>query len=171
MTTSLNKILVIFLLLLTIQVNATHKESNLSRQLYEDIQCLTENIYFEARSQSTAGWLGIASVTINRFRSEKFPDSICGVVYQGPTHEVSNVPLKNKCQFSWYCDGVAEYVEDVEMFFEIMRFTEIILNSQVMMFDVTDGATHYHNDSVEPHWAKSMTRTIRIDNHIFYRED
>jgi len=159
-----NKLLGIFLLLLTIPVSA-------NQDIQKDTQCLAENIYFEARNQATAGWLGIAAVTINRVLLEKFPDSICEVVYQGPTHEGSNVPLKNKCQFSWYCNGVEEHVENIELFFQIMYFSKLMLGSQGMMFDVTDGATHYHNDSVKPEWAKSMTRTVRIDNHIFYRED
>jgi len=35
--------------------------------------------------------------------------------------------------------------------------------------DVTDGATHYHADYVEPAWAKTKTKTIEIEDHIFYR--
>ena len=159
-----NKLLGIFLLLLTIPVSA-------NQDIQKDTQCLAENIYFEARNQATAGWLGIAAVTINRVLLEKFPDSICEVVYQGPTYAWSDLPLLHKCQFSWYCDGVEEDVEDIEMFFQIMYFSKLMLGSKGMMFDVTDGATHYHNDSVEPDWAKDMTRTVRIDNHIFYRED
>ena len=159
-----NKLLGIFLLALSIQVSA-------NQDIEKDVQCLAENIYFEARSQATAGWLGIAAVTINRVLLEKFPDSICGVVYQGPTLEGSNVPLKNKCQFSWYCNGVEEHIENLELFFQIIYFSKLMLGSQGAMFDVTDGATHYHNNSVRPYWARDMTRTVRINNHTFYRKD
>ena len=88
-----NKLLGIFLLLLTFQVSA-------NQDIQKDTQCLAENIYFEARNQATAGWLGIAAVTINRVLLEKFPDSICEVVYQGPTYAWSELPILHKCQFS-----------------------------------------------------------------------
>ena len=37
--------------------------------------------------------------------------------------------------------------------------------------DFTEGAVHYHSDSVSPYWADSMIQTTRIDNHIFYRRN
>lgn len=33
----------------------------------------------------------------------------------------------------------------------------------------TGGADHYHADYVAPYWAESMTETVRIGRHIFYR--
>ena len=35
--------------------------------------------------------------------------------------------------------------------------------------DMLEGATHYHAVDVNPDWAKTKTRTARIDDHIFYR--
>jgi spore germination cell wall hydrolase CwlJ-like protein len=35
--------------------------------------------------------------------------------------------------------------------------------------NITDGADHYHANYVNPYWAKSMTKTTTIENHIFYR--
>ena len=34
--------------------------------------------------------------------------------------------------------------------------------------DVTEG-THYHATYVRPAWARTKTRTTRIEKHIFYR--
>jgi len=39
----------------------------------------------------------------------------------------------------------------------------------IRIMDVTQGATHYHADYVSPAWAKTKTKTIEIEDHIFYR--
>ena len=47
--------------------------------------CMADNIYFEARNQGTAGWSAVASVTLNRVKDKRFPNTVCEVVKQGPT--------------------------------------------------------------------------------------
>ena len=161
-------------------------ESNIEPKMVFDIEearCLAENIYHEARNQGTAGWLAVASVTLNRVADRRFPNTICGVVFQAETKESwktkskKNIPdaerifypVRHRCQFSWYCDGKADDINHISIFLEIMTFTKFILTSQIMMFDITDGATFYHADYVTPSWAKSKTKTIEIGDHIFYR--
>ncbi len=117
----------------------------------EEARCLAENIYHEARNQGTAGWLAVAAVTLNRVTDDRFPDSICGVVFQ------------------WYCDGKPDDINQLDIYMDIMQFSKILLTSRVMMFDITDGATFYHADYVMPSWAKSKIKTIEIGDHIFYR--
>ena len=148
----------------------------------EEARCLAENIYHEARNQGTAGWLAVAAVTLNRVTDERFPDTICGVVFQAETTEswktkgkdVPDIeriyyPVRHRCQFSWYCDGKPDDINQLGIYMDIMQFTKILLTSRVMMFDITDGATFYHADYVMPSWAKSKIKTIEIGDHIFYR--
>ena len=135
----------------------------------EDVRCLTENIYFEARSESIAGWMGVADVTLNRASSKRFPNSICEVVFQGVKHKGSGMPIKNKCQFSWYCDGKPDYIANLDMYSKISYFVRAGMGANTFRFDITDGATHYHHYTINPSWAKNMTKTVRIDEHIFYR--
>ena len=148
----------------------------------EEARCLAENIYHEARNQGTAGWLAVAAVTLNRVTDDRFPDSICGVVFQSETREswrtkskdVPDIeriyyPVRHRCQFSWYCDGKPDDINQLGIYMDIMQFTKILLTSRVMMFDITDGATFYHADYVMPSWAKSKIKTIEIGDHIFYR--
>jgi spore germination cell wall hydrolase CwlJ-like protein len=161
-------------------------ESNIEPKMVfdiEEVRCLAENIYHEARNQGTAGWLAVASVTLNRVTDDRFPDTICGVVFQAETKESWKTkskkdipdaerifyPVRHRCQFSWYCDGKSDDINHISIFLEIMTFTKFILTSQIMMFDITDGATFYHADYVTPSWAKSKTKTIEIGDHIFYR--
>ena len=81
--------------------------------------CLAMNVYHEAKNQPFEGQVAVAQVVINRVRDERFPNTICEVVEQGPTYESWKTrndaslsekervywPVKNRCQFSWYCDG------------------------------------------------------------------
>ena len=160
-------------------------ESNIEPKIGFDIEearCLAENIYHEARDQGTAGWLAVAAVTLNRATDDRFPDTICGVVFQAETKEswttkgkdvpeIERVfyPVRHRCQFSWYCDGKADDINHISIYLEIMSFTQLLLSSQMMMFDITDGATFYHADYVTPSWARSKIKTIEIGDHIFYR--
>jgi len=138
--------------------------------------CLAENVYFESRNQGMAGWHGVIAVTLNRVKDERFPDTICGVVKQGPTRESwkqngTYYPVKHKCQFSWYCDGKADKIreKDIELFKHIYNLSYLSLIKQHYMLDITDGATHYHADYVTPSWAQTKTKTVEIGDHIFYR--
>ena len=160
-------------------------ESNIEPKIGFDIEearCLAENIYHEARDQGTAGWLAVAAVTLNRATDDRFPDTICGVVFQAETKEswttkgkdvpeIERVfyPVRHRCQFSWYCDGKADDINNISVYMEIMSLTRLLLTSQFMMFDITDGATFYHADSITPSWASSKIKTIEIGDHIFYR--
>ena len=49
----------------------------------EELECMSKNIYFEAAMESTAGKLAVAQVTMNRVNSERYPSTVCKVVYQG----------------------------------------------------------------------------------------
>jgi spore germination cell wall hydrolase CwlJ-like protein len=47
------------------------------------LRCLALNIYHEARSEPRAGQIAVASVTLNRVKSKRFPGTVCDVVMQG----------------------------------------------------------------------------------------
>lgn len=137
--------------------------------------CLALNVYHEARNQSFAGQLAVANVVINRVNDERFPNTICEVVFQGPTRPSWKgtgelIPVRNRCQFSWYCDGKSDVPKEKEHFQDIYLFSFTMLQ-EATSIDITDGATHYHADYVQPSWAKSKTRTVEIEDHIFYRWD
>ena len=152
--------------------------------LYADespIDCLTKNIYFEAKNQSIAGQIAVALVVLNRVKDKRFPNTICEVVHQGPTREswktrqtsdpndAKFYPIKNRCQFSWYCDGKSDEPRDKKTYERLLTIATSIVYNKINFIDITDGATHYHADYVKPAWAKVKTRTTRIGNHIFYR--
>ena len=140
----------------------------------EHVKCLALNMYHEARDQGTAGKLAVSAVVINRVSDSRFPNTICEVIKQGPTIKSWRDPsvsytIKNRCQFSWYSDGISDEVKDEKTYQKILDFARLIMHNDIQFVDITDGATHYHADYVKPDWADTKTRTTEIGDHIFYR--
>ena len=142
----------------------------------QEAYCLAQNVYFEARNQPAAGQMAVMSVTINRVNDERFPNTVCGVVYEGPSRPSwkgtgEMIPIRHKCQFSWYCDGKSDEIKNKDAFEEILLLSELVISGTMSIMDITEGATHYHADYVRPAWAETKTKTIEIEDHIFYRWD
>jgi len=136
----------------------------------EELECMSKNIYFEAATESTAGKLAVAQVTMNRVRSTHYPNTVCKVITQGK-HYSSGFPVKDRCQFSWYCDGkLDEPHTKSSMWKHSQEIAEYVLSTPDLK-DITDGATHYHADYISsPRWAHPQRRTVEIDTHIFYNK-
>ena len=132
-------------------------------------ECLAKNIYFEAAIESTAGKMAVAQVTMNRVKSPRYPDSICKVVYQGKHHS-NGFPVRDRCQFSWYCDGKGDEPRPTKAWRDSQDIAEYIIRTPSLI-DITDGATHYHATYVKPKWRhdRGMQLVGRIGSHIFYR--
>jgi len=128
--------------------------------------CLALNIYWESRDQGIVGQLAVGQVVMNRVYDKRYPDTPCKVIRQGPVHR-SGHPVKNRCQFSWYCDGKADRVKDRRAYKQAYFLAKVI--TEGWYADVTQGATHYHAIHVSPDWTKSKTLTVQIGNHLFYR--
>ena len=149
----------------------------------KSVECLALNMYYEARNQGIAGLVAVTAVVLNRVGDSRFPNTICGVVYQGPTRESWKTrkiktlppeerkyyPVKSRCQFSWYCDGKSDIPKDKTTYNKFLSLAEVIINNNIPFLDITDGATFYHADHISPAWAKTKIRTIEIEDHIFYR--
>ena len=145
-----------------------------STGMSSSVECLAKNMYFEARNQGTAGWLAVTAVVLNRVNDKRFPNTICGVVTQGPTrpswkNSSIRIPIKHSCQFSWFCNGKSDIPKHRKWYNQMVDFAEMILSGEVSFLDITDGALFYHADYVRPAWAKTKKRTIEIEDHIFYR--
>ena len=129
--------------------------------------CLALNVYHEARDQSTAGQIAVAQVVINRVNDDRYPNDICEVVQQGPVNKSTGLPVRHKCQFSWYCDGQSDATPNSESLSKALVVASTVLDGKVI--DIVDGATHYHAVYVSPSWTRTKVKTVRIDKHIFYR--
>lgn len=143
-------------------------ENTISKQ---ELHCLVLNTYHEARGESEAGQIAVMQVVLNRLHSNKFPDSICDIVTQGPTrvnYKGKTIPIQNKCQFKWFCDGRKDDAIDTKKYFQIQRLAIEVIKNNVI--DITNESMYYHTTQSTPYWAHVFMKTVRIDNHIFYRE-
>ena len=108
-------------------------------------------------------------MVLNRVVSDNFPNDVCGVIYQAeyPDGDRRNLPIRDKCQFSWYCNRASDVPTDVDAY----RWA-LILSNRIMsgeFADVTDGATHYHSTKVLPEWSYRKEKLVQIEDHIFYK--
>lgn len=116
--------------------------------------CLAANIYHEARGEPIDGQMMVAQVTINRVMSPRYPDTVCGVVY-------------DKKQFSWTevmptVDDSKSATQAILMAFDVLENPDILPGSD---------ATHYHADTVLPYWVDSMVELGKVGSHMFYLEE
>ena len=133
------------------------------------LMCMAFNIYHEARNESMLGQIAVGQVVMNRVWDKRFPNTVCEVVKQAVTHKGTNKPVLFRCSFSWYCDGQVDDVnKDSKAWRYSLEYASIVLSGRIVL-DITEGATHYHATYVRPSWARTKTRTPRIDRHIFYR--
>ena len=160
-------------------VSTVSVQAGTTEQHQQQIDCIAENIYWEARNQSVKGMIAVGLVTSNRVEDKRYPDTFCEVIYQGPTRRswknpLETYPVRHRCQFSWYCDGKADDIPDSEYdayVYEIAQNIAVKIYFGNFFDDFTRGATHYHAYYVQPEWAVTKTRTVDIGDHIFYRWD
>ncbi len=142
----------------------------------KEVTCMAKNIFFEAAVESTAGKLAVAHVTLNRVDSQRFPNTVCEVVYEGPHYTSANgkqLPRRDRCQFSWYCDGKGDDPREGSRLWEdSQELAKYVMLRQDELPDITDGALHYHASYIAaPRWTARKKVTTKIDTHIFYRSN
>ena len=134
----------------------------------ESLLCLALNVYHESKNQSFIGQVAVAQVVMNRVKDSRYPNNVCDVVKQGLTYKWKpTLPIKNKCQFSWYCDGKSDKAREKKAWDVALKVAKGVYYGN--LDDFVEGATHYHAYYVNPSWAETKTYITRIDDHIFYR--
>jgi N-acetylmuramoyl-L-alanine amidase len=166
------KYLISFILAATAYLAFADNSLNLTEEEY----CLALNIYHEARSENLAGMYAVSDVVLNRVDDNRYPNTVCGVVYDAVyskwwlEERGRKVPVRNRCQFSWYCDGKSDDPADEDAWYQSQLVASHILNKNLYR-GITEGATHYHATYVDPSWRHRFASTGRIGSHIFYRAD
>lgn len=122
--------------------------------------CLTAAIYYEAASETDDGMRGVAQTVINRVRHPSFPNTVCGVVFQGSQRA-------GVCQFTFSCDGAMARAPERRNWLRASRIASAALGGYV--FPKVGLATHYHTQAIWPRWGKSLVMTNIVGAHIFHR--
>lgn len=141
---------------------ADHTSSPIYHESYgtgmgSELRCLALNIYHEARGESISGQKAVASVIMNRVRSQKYPDSVCEVVWQPK-------------QFSWTITHEKYHaVTDPRAWKMALVIAQLTLTGYEHAR--VGEATHYHASSVDPYWAAYGQFVVKIGDHVFYEMD
>ena len=169
-------------------------ETGITQNL-DEVYCMAQNVYFEARHESMIGKIAIAHVVMNRIESKDFPNTVCKVVKQGPireswkTRKYPNLPKeeriywprRDRCQFSWYCDGHRDMLwvtykdgtiipQNMNAWRDSIHVALFVINGKWQV-DPTDGATFYYNPNIaNPSWAGRYTETAIFGNHRFMKQ-
>ncbi len=124
------------------------------------LHCLTQAIYYEAASEPDAGQRAVAQVVLNRVAHPAYPDTVCGVVFQGSERSTG-------CQFSFTCDGSLAR-KPARMWWD--RATSVARAALAgYVYEPVGLATHYHTVQIHPYWADSLDHVGTIGAHRFYR--
>jgi spore germination cell wall hydrolase CwlJ-like protein len=124
-------------------------------------KCLAEVVYFEARGEEVRGQIAVAQVVMNRVFSGKYPNSVCGVVYQNKHRHLA-------CQFTFACDNYADVIREPDMWERAKKISKAMLDGQIWLPEVGK-STHYHAYYVHPSWVNEMTKLWKFGVHTFYR--
>jgi hypothetical protein len=124
------------------------------------LNCLAQAVYYEARGETTRGQTAVAEVVLNRVRSRHYPNSVCGVVYQG-SHRTTG------CQFTFTCDGSLAHRPRGRAWEQARHVATQVLLGYAR--PLTHRATHYHTNAVNPIWSSGLVETAEIGSHVFYR--
>jgi spore germination cell wall hydrolase CwlJ-like protein len=137
-------------------------------QTYRDerreLVCLARNVYFEARGEPLEGQYAVAEVTMNRKASGRYPDTVCGVVYQQNWD-----PLRKRYvgAFSW-TELSSVPTPMGEEWQQAWKVAEAVYRGR--QAPVLDEALFYHATYVKPSWARGQQPVARIGKHVFYNE-
>ena len=123
------------------------------------LQCMTAAIYYEAASEPDAGQRAVAQVVLNRVAHPAYPNTVCGVVYQGSERS-------SGCQFSFTCDGSLARRPSALFWNRAETVARQALAGYV--YRPAGLATHYHTFQVHPYWAPSLRYLGTIGAHLFY---
>lgn len=138
----------------------------------KEVTCLAQAIYYEARGEPKQGRLAVGQVVLNRVEHGGYPKSVCGVVFQ-------NKHLKNRCQFSFACDGNGDLPRASPVWQRSKKEANDLYACDASCRAARDSeewsdpvwsSTHYHANHAHPSWALKLKRTASVGQHTFYRD-
>jgi N-acetylmuramoyl-L-alanine amidase len=145
------------------RIEAVQRETARALRRANDLECLAENVYFEARGEPLEGQYAVAEVTLNRTQAQNFPHTICAVV-----HETRWDPSRRRlvADFSWTELGALSPDEGPAWKQAVAVATA---EYDDLREPVVPGALFYHSTSIRPAWSRTRKVVATIGNHIFYR--
>ena len=122
--------------------------------------CLALAVYHEARGEPLIGQKAVAEVVMNRVASDRFPDTICGVVMQPK-------------QFSFVStNGWAGIPTDPDVWADAVNISQDAIGNHLngQSYFANKAMLYYHSTEVSLVWTKSLFELFTLGNHTFYSD-
>ena len=139
-----------------------HDRTRDIRARTQDLNCLTKNIYYEARGEPADGQYAVAEVTMNRVASKHYPNTVCDVVFQ---ENFDVIRKRNVSAFSWTELNFTGPVNQ-KIWKRAWKIAEEVYDEKAE--PRAEGALFYHSKYIRPRWSRGKRRVAKIGKHIFY---
>lgn len=131
----------------------------------QQLTCLADNAYFEARGEGHDGWSAVTNVVFNRIDHDKYPDTACEVIKQR---------CGSVCQFSWVCSELnnSKAHRKTKLYRQIRTAVHKMYRDRSAVIDNTDGAIFYHSTKVSKRAMgvrAKIVKTAIVGKHHFYK--
>ena len=136
----------------TLQAESINDSSHAQKLSNSQIECLSKAAYHEAKGESDKGMLAVIHTTLNRVKDNRFPKTVCGVVYQ-------------KSQYSW--TKYNPKVKEQEQYARAERLAKEVIDGKHK--DNTYGALYFVHVKINRNWLEKLTYTCTIGNHKFFK--
>ncbi len=156
----------LYFIMLTTPSNIRRVEVNTEAESYtipsikltpNELKCLAENMYYEARGEGKLGVILVANVTLNRAKSAYYPQNVCSVVYQ-------------KAQFSWTLNKKLAKIPKPEMAY-FMALAKNITEGTMKIPRKFKDATHYYSNTINtPKWGYKLEYVGYDQHHLFFKD-
>ena len=133
----------------TLEAKSYPKQSEMQNLSKQQLDCLSKVAYFESKGESDKGMLAVIHTTLNRVKDNRFPKTVCGVVYQ-------------KSQYSW--TKYNPKVKEQEQYARAERLAKEVVEGKHK--DNTYGALFFNSLHRKP---SGTVCTVRIGGHSFYK--
>lgn len=137
----------------------------------KQLQCLADNIYYEAGGEPLEGKAAVARVVINRV-NHGFAPTPCKVVYQAThvqkTNEYDETFWVKLCQFSWVCEGKKNPNRNTHAYQTSLQVAKDVLLYDKYKEVIPKTVLFFHNTSYTNNYPHTVVK--RIGNHIFYKK-
>lgn len=131
----------------------------------EQVNCLSDAIYYEARGENEKGQAGVGYVVMNRVHSKKWPDTVCKVVYQCSHIKHHGRQSKQKvCQFGWA--SKKHRVNDAKAYAHAQDLARLVMLGFV--HNPVGHCTYFHSTAERTLRGSRYALRIRIEHHLFY---
>ena len=127
----------------------------------DDVDVLARTLWGEARGERSQGRQAVACVILNRVARPGWPNDVAQVCLQPWQFSCWNDDDPNR-------DKLQAVDADDPQFADALRVAKLAIAGD--LFDITEGADHYHATSIDPpSWVKGAKPSATIGDHVFYK--